>query len=201
MTPTKRLFDLAATFFLLIPLAPVMIITALLILLLDGAPIFYISQRMKGVGRPFRLIKFRTMRQDGKDFGASGGHKSHRITKSGAFLRKTRLDEVPQIWNILRGDMSFVGPRPPLPVYVEQFPDIYARVLENRPGVTGLASVYFHRHEDFLLRSCHTSDENETIYTNICIPRKARLDMIYQSKRNICFDIKIMLMTIFKTLR
>jgi lipopolysaccharide/colanic/teichoic acid biosynthesis glycosyltransferase len=131
----------------------------------------------------------------------SGGDKSARITRTGAFLRRSRLDEVPQLWNVLRGDISFVGPRPPLRQYVEAFPDVYARVLQSRPGITGLASVYFHAHEEHLLARCTSTAETDAVYRRACIPRKARLDLIYQARRNLCVDMGIMLKTVFRRLR
>lgn len=201
MTPLKRLTDILFAVALAIVLAPVLLVTGLAILVLDGRPVFYISERAKGLGRTFRLVKFRTMRPDPTDSGASGGHKASRITRSGSFLRKSRLDEVPQLWNILKGDMSFVGPRPPLQIYVEKYPEIYGEVLKSRPGVTGLASIYFHAHEEFLLAKCSTPQENERIYQTRCIPRKAHLDLLYARNRNFCFDIWLMLATVFKRLR
>lgn len=201
MTPGKRLCDILLGLILAFPLLPIMIATGLVIVMLDGRPVFYVSDRAKAPGKTFRLLKFRTMRPDDTDSGASGGHKSHRITRTGTFLRRTRLDEVPQLWNILNGDMSFVGPRPPLMVYVERFPEIYGKVLQSRPGVTGLASIYFHEHEEFLLQNCGTPEENEIVYQTRCIPRKARLDLIYQANRSFCFDIELMLKTVFKGLR
>lgn len=201
MTPLKRLTDILFAVVLAIVLAPVLLVTGLAILVLDGRPVFYISDRAKGLGRTFRLVKFRTMRPDSTDSGASGGHKASRITRSGFFLRKSRLDEVPQLWNILKGDMSFVGPRPPLHTYVEKYPEIYGEVLKSRPGVTGLASIYFHAHEEFLLAKCSTPQENEHIYQTRCIPRKAHLDLLYARNRNFCFDVWLMLATVFKRLR
>ncbi len=123
------------------------------------------------------------------------------ITKTGLMLRRSKIDEIPQLWNILVGDMSFVGPRPPLRRYVEKFPELYSRVLHNRPGVTGLASVYFHRHEEWLLRNATGTEKNEEIYCRSCIPRKARLDLIYQKNQNLCMDIMLMLKTVIKRLR
>jgi lipopolysaccharide/colanic/teichoic acid biosynthesis glycosyltransferase len=201
MTLAKRTTDVALCIVLAVPLLPVMIATGILIVLLDGRPVLYVSNRAKSKQETFRLLKFRTMRPDNNDSGASGGHKSHRITRTGAFLRRTRLDEVPQLWNILLGDMSFVGPRPPLMVYVERFPEIYEKVLESRPGVTGLASIYFHEHEEFLLRNCTTPEENERTYEIRCIPRKAHLDLIYARNRSFCFDAWLMLATLFRKLR
>ncbi|MBU0643243.1 MAG: sugar transferase, partial [Alphaproteobacteria bacterium] len=98
-------------------------------------------------------------------------------------------------WNILRGDMSFVGPRPPLRAYVERFPDLYADVLKNRPGVTGLASLYFHAHEERLLSKCVSFEQTDDVYARRCVPRKACLDLIYQRHATVCFDVKILAMT------
>ncbi len=116
-------------------------------------------------------------------------------------LRRTRLDELPQLWNILRGDMSFVGPRPPLRMYVERFPGLYAQVLRSRPGVTGLATLVFHRREAELLRGCRSAEETDTVYVRRCVPVKARLDLIYQRRRNVCFDLAILGRTILRMMR
>ena len=201
MTPVKRLFDLACAILLTILLAPVIIIIAILIFGVDGRPVFYISERMKSPSEGFNLIKFRTMKPVVGDSGASGGYKSARITKTGAFLRRSRLDEIPQLFNVLRGDISFVGPRPPLRQFVEQFPKLYANVLKSRPGITGLASIYFHAHEEHLLARTTSSAETDAIYSRACVPRKARLDLIYQENRNVCMDLMLMFKTVFKRLR
>lgn len=201
MTPLKRLFDILGALFLGLILMVPLAITVLLVLLRDGRPVFYISERMKTPTEGFRLIKFRTMKAAAGDSGVSGGDKAGRITRTGHFLRRTRLDEVPQLWNVLRGDISFVGPRPPLRQYVERFPQIYREVLKSRPGITGLASVYFHAHEERLLARARTTAETDAIYSRACVPRKARLDLIYQRRRNLCMDFMIMLKTVFKRLR
>ena len=201
MTFSKRLLDLVCGLILLIILGPVIAITALIVLLLDGRPVFYISERMKSPTEGFNLIKFRTMKPVAEDSGVSGGDKSDRITRTGPFLRRSRLDELPQLWNVIRGDISFIGPRPPLRQYVERFPDLYARVLKSRPGVSGLASIYFHAHEEHLLARSRSREETDTIYCRACIPRKARLDLIYQDRRNICMDLALMAKTVFKRLR
>jgi len=201
MTPLKRFFDVFVALLLLILLGPLMIFVAVWILAKDGRPVFYLAKRMRTSQDDFQLIKFRTMTVALDDSGVSGGDKSSRITKAGEFLRKTRLDEIPQLWNVLCGDISFVGPRPPLRQYVEQFPEIYSKVLISRPGITGLASVYFHEHEEKLLARSRSSSETDAIYTRACIPRKAMLDLIYQQRRNLCMDIAIMIKTVFKSLR
>jgi lipopolysaccharide/colanic/teichoic acid biosynthesis glycosyltransferase len=128
--------------------------------------------------------------------GVSGGVKFARITPAGAWLRSKRLDEFPQLWNILKGDISFVGPRPPLRQYVEQFPDLYGEVLKSRPGVTGLASIVYHKHEAALLARCETSEQTDEIYARICVPAKARLDLIYQKHQSTCYDFDLVFQTI-----
>jgi lipopolysaccharide/colanic/teichoic acid biosynthesis glycosyltransferase len=201
MTLPKRLFDLAVGTILFVLLCPLMVVVALLILLFEGKPVFYVSERMKTPTQGFDLIKFRTMKLAKDDSGVSGGDKVNRITRTGAFLRGSRLDELPQIWNVLRGDISFVGPRPPLRQYVQRFPDLYHEVLKSRPGVTGMASIYFHAHEEYLLAQCQTHEETDATYCRACVPRKARLDLIYQANRTVCMDFALMLKTVVKRAR
>ncbi|MBV7380721.1 sugar transferase [Maritimibacter dapengensis] len=198
MSLPKRLFDLALAVVLSFVLLPVMVALAVAIILFDGFPVFYVSERMKGTGEGFDLVKFRTMRSAISDHGVSGGDKSARITRTGSMLRAARLDEIPQLWNVLRGDMSFVGPRPPLRMYVNRFPGLYAEVLQCRPGITGLASLVFHAHEEKLLADCQSADESDAVYSRRCVPRKARLDLIYQRNQSCCMDIWIMLKTVSK---
>jgi len=196
MTWHKRLFDLFFASLLVIILGPVLIGLLLWLLIREGRPLFYVAERMKGVDQPFDLWKLRTMTVVDSDTGVSGGDKSARITATGAWLRSKRLDEFPQLWNILKGDLSFVGPRPPLRQYVEQFPEIYGEVLKSRPGVTGLASIVYHKHEAALLGRCETPEETDDIYARICVPRKAELDLIYQRHQNMCFDFDLVFQTI-----
>ena len=201
MTPGKRFLDIALALLLLVLAAPVMLAVALAIRVLDGRPVLYASERMHAPGQGFTLWKFRTMRPDPQDSGVSGGDKATRITRTGGFLRRTRLDELPQLWNVLVGDMSFIGPRPPLRQYVERFPDLYARVLRSRPGISGLATLRFHRHEERLLARARTREETDAIYARACVPRKARLDLIYQRHRNLCLDLMLIGQTARRVLR
>lgn len=195
MTPGKRVTDLVLASLLAILLALPAAIIALVLLLREGRPIFYLSERMQSPERPFMLWKFRTMRLASSDSGVSGGDKADRITKTGSFLRRTRLDEIPQLWNVLLGDISFVGPRPPLRQYVEKFPRLYSQVLQSRPGITGLATLHYHRHEERLLALCESAEETNDVYERRCIPRKARLDLIYQARRNLCLDLSLIART------
>ncbi|MGV8954279.1 MAG: sugar transferase [Cypionkella sp.] len=200
MTPQKRTFDLI----LAVILSAILLIPALLIALalrlLDGGPVLYLSERMKTPTTGFRLIKFRTMTPSAANSGVSGGDKSARITRTGGFLRRTRLDELPQLWNVLRGDISFVGPRPPLRQYVERFPALYAQVLRSRPGITGLATLAFHAHEERLLARSGSAAETDAIYARACVPRKARLDLIYQRRQSLCLDIVLVIKTVARRL-
>lgn len=196
MTWRKRIFDLFFASLLVVILGPIIIWLCFKILREQGRPLFYVAERMKTPTQSFGLVKFRTMTVMDGDKGVSGGDKDSRITPLGARLRAKRLDEFPQLWNILKGDLSFVGPRPPLREYVERFPDLYAEVLKSRPGVTGLATIRFHKHEDRLLARCKTPEETDAVYTRVCVPRKARLDLIYQRHQNTCYDFDLVFQTI-----
>ena len=201
MTFGKRLFDIALALLLgMILLAPIVII-AVLIALRDGRPVLYLSERMKTPTQGFQLWKFRTMSAVDNDSGVSGGDKSARITPIGATLRRFRLDELPQLWNILRGDISFVGPRPPLRRYVEMCPDLYAQVLRSRPGVTGLATIIFHKTEERLLAPCSSAEDTEDVYVRRCIPVKGKLDLIYAKNQSLCYDAALIVETIRRVFR
>ncbi len=196
MTIRKRIFDIFFACLLVLIIGPVILFLVFFILIKQGRPLFYVAERMKSPTQSFGLWKFRTMTVVNEDAGVSGGNKDSRITPLGQKLRSKRLDEFPQLWNILKGDLSFVGPRPPLREYVERFPDIYDEVLKSRPGVTGLATIRFHKHEDRLLARCDTPEQTEDVYTRTCVPRKARLDMIYQRNQTTCYDFDLVFQTI-----
>lgn len=196
MTWRKRLFDLFFASLLVIILGPILLGLLVWLLFKEGRPLFHVAERMKTPQQSFNLWKLRTMTVVDGDQGVSGGDKRARITPTGAWLRARRLDEFPQLWNILRGDLSFVGPRPPLREYVERFPEVYREVLKSRPGVTGLATIRFHKHEDKLLSRCQTPQETDDVYCRICVPRKARLDLIYQRHQSTCYDFDLVFQTI-----
>lgn len=196
MTWRKRIFDLFFASLLVVILGPIIIYLCWVIWRKQGRPLFYVAERMKTPTQSFGLWKFRTMTIVDEDAGVSGGNKVSRITPLGARMRAKRLDEFPQLWNILRGDLSFVGPRPPLREYVERFPEIYREVLKSRPGVTGLATIKFHKHEDRLLANCQSPEETDDVYTRICVPRKAHLDLIYQKHQSTCYDFDLVFQTI-----
>lgn len=197
----KRLFDILLALALLLPLSAVMLAVAGLLLLMQGRPVLYLSKRMGASGQSFRLLKFRTMVPVAEDGGATGGHKSWRITRLGHLLRRSRIDELPQLFNILAGDMSFVGPRPPLREYVERFPHRYALVLRMRPGVTGLATLVCHAHEDRILARCLTQAATQAAYDRRCLPRKLRLEMVYQQRQSLALDLWIIANTLATVIR
>lgn len=187
--PAKRALDLALAIPAGLLALPVLAILLPLMWATQGRPFLYVSERMRAPGQPFRLLKLRTMRPAAEDAGVSGGDKAGRVTPMGRWLRRFRLDEIPQILNVLRGDMSVVGPRPPLRQYTEAFPELYARVLAMPPGVTGLATLLYHAHEERLLARCATPEETHAVYARACVPRKARLDAIYRDRWSPWLDL------------
>lgn len=192
----KRILDIILAVTLIMILALPMIIVMVLLLVMQGRPLIYAGSRMKAPGQCFRQYKFRTMIRVEDDFGATGAHKHWRISRFGRFLRRSRLDELPQLFNILIGDMSFVGPRPPLPEYVERFPALYAAVLQSRPGVTGLATLVYHRHEDKILAACKTAEETHHAYYTRCLPAKLKVDLAYRRAASLSLDFWIMWRTL-----
>ncbi|RKS52648.1 lipopolysaccharide/colanic/teichoic acid biosynthesis glycosyltransferase [Paracoccus pantotrophus] len=196
MPLSKRVFDITLALLALVPLSIVMAAFALILLVVQGRPIFYAAPRMAAPGRTFTHLKFRTMLRQEGDFGVTGAHKAWRITPLGHFMRRTRIDELPQLFNILKGDMSFVGPRPTIREYVERYPAVYGQVLKSRPGVTGLATLIYHRHEDRILRRCKSAEATEAAYARRCLPTKLKIDLIYQRNRTLALDLWIIWRTV-----
>ena len=201
MTPGKRALDLIVAGLLAVLLAPVLLVLIGLLWLTEGRPIFYVAERMKSPSEGFGLIKLRTMSNAPRNSGVTGGDKAGRVSRLQRLLRRSRADEIPQLWNVLRGDISLVGPRPPLRLYVEAFPELYGEVLKSRPGITGLASLQFHAHEERLLAACATPEETDAVYRRRCVPRKARLDLIYARQRTLCSDLVLIWRTALKPFR
>jgi FlaA1/EpsC-like NDP-sugar epimerase/lipopolysaccharide/colanic/teichoic acid biosynthesis glycosyltransferase len=198
----RRYFDLIGATLLGIVGLPMIALAMAAILVLDGRPLLHGSTRIGRGGVPFRLWKLRTLRPDpsGTD-GASGGHLDDRGTWTGPFLRRTRIDELPQIWNILRGDMGLVGPRPPLSAHVALRPDVFATILALRPGITGLATLRLHGREARLLADVRTRAETEAIYARRILPAKLRIEQIYARRRCIALDLRILAATAAAILR
>ena len=192
----KRALDLALAIPAAVLAVPVLAVLLPAMWVAQGKPLIYASERMRAPGLPFRLLKLRTMRPAPSNGGVSGGDKAARITPMGRWLRRWRFDEIPQLVNVLRGDMSVVGPRPPLRQYTEAFPALYAEVLAMPPGVTGLATLIYHAHEERLLSRSASPEETHAIYARACVPRKARLDVIYRERWSPCLDLWILARTL-----
>jgi lipopolysaccharide/colanic/teichoic acid biosynthesis glycosyltransferase len=163
----------------------------MLILCDDGAPVFFGQTRIGRKGRPFRIWKFRTMRAGsrGRPITAAG---DHRITRVGSVLRRCKLDELPQLFNVLRGDMSLVGPRPEVPEYVQIEEPVWQAVLQVRPGVTDVASLVY-RDEEKLLG---TSADPNALYRETVLPSKLALNLGYLRSRSFGSDLRLILLTI-----
>ena len=189
----KRLYDVVFSFAGLVLLSPLFLLVAALIKLADGGGIFYRQTRIGLHGRPFRICKFRTMvaaaGQTGPFVTKNG---DARITPIGRILRKTKIDELPQLWNVLRGDMSLVGPRPEVPRYVEQYSPRQRDILKYKPGITDLASLCF-RDEEALLGNAERLEE---FYVRQCIPRKLKLNQEYAERANLLSDTWIIFQTV-----
>ena len=192
----KRAIDLAASAAVLALFAPLFALIALAVWLDSGLPVFYTQLRVGRNFRRFRIWKFRTMHANGSVPPITVA-EDRRVTSLGKFLRATKLDELPQFWNVLRADMSLVGPRPELPEYVELFRHRYQRILTVRPGITDLASIRF-RNEEALLAGA--SDPLEE-YVSRTLPAKLDLAEEYLRKRSLRLDLSILLQTLVVTLR
>lgn len=189
----KRGFDVLFAGIGLALTAPFFLAVWLLIRASDGGPGFYRQQRVGLHGRTFAIIKFRTMRVGADKAGPSITKAGdNRITAVGRWLRKTKLDELPQLWNVLCGDMSFVGPRPEVPKYVALYTREQRRVLELRPGITDEASVAF-RDEEALLAAAANPEQ---YYVDYCIPKKIMLNLAYADRASLWRDVWVILRTI-----
>jgi lipopolysaccharide/colanic/teichoic acid biosynthesis glycosyltransferase len=189
----KRLYDLFFSAVGLILLSPLLLIIALAVKLSDRGPIFYRQRRIGQFGLPFFIWKFRTMVSNADAIGPSvTSNNDPRITPLGRLLRRTKVDELPQLWNVLRGEMSLVGPRPEVARYVEHYSREQRAILRHKPGITDLASLRF-RNEESLLKN---STATEQFYIDHCLPRKLKLNQEYAEKANLLTDTWIILQTI-----
>lgn len=205
----KRAFDLFFAAVGLLVLGPALLLIALIVKLSDGGPVFFLQRRVGQGGRLFWVLKFRSMVTNAERLGLSvTADGDHRITRVGRFLRKHKWDELPQLWNVLRGEMSFVGPRPEVPRYVEKYTAEQKQILSLKPGITDLATLEF-RDEEALLRRyargrCVGAPEAgwtevgvEAVYLEYCLPRKIQLSLAYSARANVWTDMLIILRTLF----
>jgi lipopolysaccharide/colanic/teichoic acid biosynthesis glycosyltransferase len=189
----KRIFDLLLALLGLALVWPIGLVVWLAVKGEDGGPLFYRQTRVGQFGRPFQIIKFRTMRvgadKAGPAITASG---DQRITCVGHVLRKTKLDELPQLWNVVCGDMSFVGPRPEVPKYVSLYTPAQRAVLALKPGITDEASILFRDEEKRLA----AAGDPETFYIEHCLPRKIELNLAYAKQAGLWNDLAVIFRTI-----
>jgi len=189
----KRLFDLTFSFLGLILLFPILAIISILILLDSKGPVFFRQIRVGKLNQDFRIFKFRTMVIDSSEKSLlTLGDRDPRVTKVGYYLRKYKLDEFPQLINVLFGDMSFVGPRPEVRKYVDYYSEEDMMILKVRPGITDYASIKFRNEAEII----NESDNPEKMYLDYIMPEKIKLNKQYINENNLFTDIKIIVRTI-----
>ena len=190
----KRTFDIFVSLAGLIAVSPLLLLTGLLVKLTSTGPILFVQTRIGRGLIPFALLKFRTMVPEAPKIGRliTVG-EDPRITWIGRILRKTKIDELPQLLNVLKGDMSFVGPRPEVAKYVEMFRQDFQEILRVRPGITDLASIKFRDEASLLAKA----DDPERHYIERILPEKIRLAKEYVRQQSLWLDIKIILLTLW----
>lgn len=195
----KRIFDLVASALLLVVLSPLLLIVAFAVKLGSRGPVLFRQERMGRGFQPFLIYKFRTMVADAPRLGGqlTAGNHDPRITRVGRLLRRWKLDELPQLVNILKGDMSIVGPRPEVPRYVEMFRDDYAVILSVRPGVTDPASIQY-LNEGQLLAG---ATDPEQTYVQQILPAKIALAKEYVARQSFLTDLRLICQTVWHTAR
>jgi lipopolysaccharide/colanic/teichoic acid biosynthesis glycosyltransferase len=195
----KRIFDLSVSVIFLVLFSPFYLLIAVLIKLDSSGPVHYRALRVGKDGRLFTLLKFRTMKANSSNLGPAITQKSDpRITRIGKILRDFKLDEIPQLWNVIRGDMSLVGPRPEDPRYVEKYSEEQRKVLLVKPGLSSPASIEF-RHEEKLLS--RQADGLEEYYVRQVMPEKLKIDLDYVENQSLIRDVAICFKTAYTILK
>jgi len=188
----KRLADIIISITVILLLLPVFILISISILIKSGRPIFYLQKRVGKGWNEFKVIKFRTMVNNAENIGPGVSlSNDKRVTAIGKILRKFKIDELPQFINVLKGEMSIIGPRPELLKYVDQYKNEYLNILKVKPGLSDYASVKF-RNEASLLQS---SKDSEAFYLKNILPEKIKLYNKYIAEMNFFVDIKILFLT------
>lgn len=194
----RRTFDVTASSLGLLVLSPVFVAVAVAIKASSPGPVFFRQKRIGKNGAPFWIYKFRTMRADAEKIGGQLTVEGDpRITRVGRFLRATKLDELPQLINIVKGDMALVGPRPEVPRYVALYSEAQRRVLDVRPGITDPASIRYRDENGVLARA----DDPEDAYVNVVMPHKLELNLAYLERRTLASDIRVILETLVRVVR
>jgi len=186
-----RLCELVAAFAILALLSPMMLVLALVVLIDDGRPVLFRQERIGRHGQPFQIIKFRTMHAGKRKRLPITVKNDVCITRSGAWMRRCKMDELPQFFNVLRGEMSLIGPRPEVPEYVQAEDELWRAVLRSRPGITDLASLAFRDEEELL----QPIEDLDTYYRSTLLPAKLRLNVNYQQSRCLSRDFKLLWLT------
>lgn len=190
----KRLIDFIMSFTALILLSPFLLFISILVKISSNGSILFVQERVGKNGILFKMIKFRTMYEDHNDNNTISVKGDSRITKLGYFLRKHKIDELPELINVLFGDMSFVGPRPDVKGYADKLKGDHRKILKLRPGITGPASIKF-INEELLL----SQQKNPKYYNdNVIYPEKVRINLDYFYNNSIWIDFKIIFATIFR---
>ena len=198
----KRFLDFIASLILLILLSPILIILAILIKIDSKGPVFYRQERVTTNGKIFKIFKFRTMIQDADKRGALiTGKQDSRITRIGNKIRKCRLDELPQLINILKGEMSFVGTRPEVKKYVDMYTDEMKATLLMPAGVTSMASIKFKDEDEIISKQTKSDKTIDEAYVNDILPEKMKWNLEYIKKFSIFEDLKICIETIGKVVK
>lgn len=194
----KRIFDFTVSSIGIIIISPILLVISILIKLDSKGPILFKQIRVGKNGKPFKIFKFRTMVVDAEKKGMqiTVGRDS-RTTKSGHVLRKTKLDELPQLFNVLTGEMSFVGPRPEVSRYVEMYDENQKSILKVRPGITDLASIKYRNENDLLAKSL----DPEATYINEIMPKKIELNIEYLKNMSVLYDIKLIIRTVLVVIK
>lgn len=194
----KRVFDIFFSIFALLVFLPFGIILAAVILIESRGGVFYKQERIGQFGKPFYLFKFRTMRIGSDKAGLlTVGMNDRRITKSGIFIRKYKLDEMPQFFNVLMGAMSIVGPRPEVKKYVDLYTEDQRRILNVKPGITDYASLEYFKENEILGKA----ENPEEAYINKVMPDKIRINQKYLAHQGLIQDIKIIAKTCWRILK
>ncbi len=190
----KRLFDICSAAAGLLLLLPLFVLVSVIIRLDSPGPVFFRQERVGRRFKPFLVYKFRTMTTDAPAKGPEitvGGDR--RVTRAGRILRKYKIDELPQLFNVLKGDMSLVGPRPEVRKYVELYKEDYEHILQVRPGITDISSITY-RDEEGVLRD---RDDPEEFYRTVLLPEKIRLAKLYIERSSFLYDLKLILETVY----
>ena len=193
----KRVIDFVIALIAFIPFAPVCLVISIVIVIDNGFPIFYRAERGGYKGKTFKIFKFRSMVKNAdKIGGGTTALNDSRITRVGAFLRKTKLDEIPQLFNLLNGTMSIVGPRPELLRYTEQYEGPEKDILKVRPGITDYSSIEFINLDEIV-----GGENADEMYEKYVLKRKNELRVKYAHTVSFGTDVKLFLLTIYKTIR